>query len=266
MLFDLLVGHGARFYSDDGLTCALDAPPAVAAMRLYHDLMHVHEVLPTPAEAQAISSQGGWGTPGIKWFSTERTAMIIIGRWYIVQVPYYPNLRGQLGSVRLPRVAGRPSCSMANARGPGVNANSRRPQEAVLFLKYLASEEYNRLIIKDGDSLPPNPRFARTGEDLVNDAVGDPEFHQTFIDAMKTARALDFSSFIDAGLVHRWLTERLGQVENGLVGPEEAMKSLAAEVDERIRLNLIRRPDLREKFCQVTARQWTADWRKERTR
>jgi len=266
MLFDLLVGHGARFYSDDGLTCTLDAPPAVAAMTLYHDLMHVHRVLPTPAEAAAVSGEGGWGTQGVQWFSTQRTAMIVIGRWYTVQLPHYPDLIGRLGSVRLPRVPGRRSVAMANTRGPGINVNTDKPHEAMLFLRYLASEEYNRLIIEDGDSLPPNPKYARTGADLVNAVAPDPSFHQTFIDAMETARPLDFSPFVDGGLVHRWLRERLGQVENRIARPGEAMASLAAEVNQRIRRNLAERPDLRERFRRVTGREWTADWWKETDR
>ena len=257
---DSLIGRGGRFFTPDGLVSLADSPESIAAMRFYHDLMHVHKVVPTPADAAAMSSQGGWGSQGINWFSSGKAAMIVIGRWYIVQVPNYPNLKGKLGAVVLPRVPGRPSSGVTGTRAAGINVKSPRRAEALRFLQYLADPDYGRLIVQDGDALPPNPNLARSGQDLANEIIPDPAFHQPFVDAMKTARPADVSAFIDSGLAARWLQERIEKVENRLLTPEAAMRSLAAEINAQIRLNLERRPDLQRRYEQVTGRRYTPDW------
>ena len=254
---DLLIGHGGRYFSEDGLLSRLDSPEALAAMRLYHDMMHVHKVVPTPAEAAAMSSQGGWGSGAISWFSNGQAAMISIGRWYLCQAPLYANLRKdpndphsdlKLRAVRLPGVGDRPSEGVCDTRAGGVNITSPHRGAAMKFLQYLAGPVYGQVIVRDGDALPPNPMLARTGKDLVNGVACDPAFHQPFIDAMPPARPLDFSPFIDAGQVDRWVLETINKVENRLLPPDEAMRQLAAEINQRIRLNLQRRSDLRRRF------------------
>jgi multiple sugar transport system substrate-binding protein len=260
MYQDLLMGYGGRFFTPDGLISRLDSPESITAMQFYYDMMYVHKIIPTAAESAAMSSQGGWGSAGINWFSTGRAAMIFIGRWYIVQVPQYPNLTGNLGAVLLPRVGNRPSCGVTDTRAAGINAKSPHWREALHFLQYLASADYGKVIVEDGDSLPPNPALARTGQALVNSAVPDPAFHQPFIDAMKNARPLDNSLFIDMSIVARWLKESIDKVENRIQPPDQAMHSLADQINHLIRQNLERRPDLQRKYQQVTGRPYRSDW------
>jgi len=244
---DLLVGYGGHSYKDQGLRSAFDSPEAIQAMQFYYELMHRHHAITTPAEAAAMGSQGGWGSGGLNWFSGERAAMIFIGRWYLCQVPNFPALKGKLGAVRLPRVGNRPSSGQCGTRAAGINIKSPHREAAIEFLKYLASPEYSKVIVDDGDAMPPNPALARSGKDLVNEAVEDPAFHQVFVDALENARALSVSSFIDAERVMRWLDEAIALVENERATPEEAVRSLAKEINEAIRLNLERRPDLQRK-------------------
>ncbi|MBM4028520.1 MAG: sugar ABC transporter substrate-binding protein [Planctomycetes bacterium] len=257
---DLLVGNGGQFFQDHGTRSALDSPEAIEAMRMYHALMHEEHVLTTPAEASAMGSQGGWGAGGINWFSAERAAMIFIGRWYLCQAPGYPALKGKLGAARLPRIGNRASTGLCGARAAGINIKSRHRAEAVKFLQYLATSEYGELIVRDGDSLPPNPALAQTGNALTNAFVGDPAFHQIFIDAVNAGRVLDSSPFISPTQVMRWLDERIGLVENQRLTPEAAMRSLAKEVNETIRGSLERRPDLQRKYQKVTGNAYRSDW------
>ncbi|HZT40719.1 MAG TPA: extracellular solute-binding protein [Chthonomonadaceae bacterium] len=257
---DLLMGYGGRFFTKDGLRSRLDSPEAIATMQKYYNLMYEDKVIPTAAEAAAMSSQGGWGSSGLNWFSSGKAAMIFIGRWYIVQVPNYPNLRGHLGAVLLPRVGDRPSCGVTDSRAAGINVKSPHWREALSFLQYLAGPDYGKVIVEDGDSLPPNPQLARTGKDLVDAAVEDPAFHAPFIQAMKNARPLDVSPFIDMSEVARWFSETIDKVENRLQTPPEAMRFLADEIDTTIRQNLERRPDLQHRFAAVTGRPYTPDW------
>jgi len=258
---DLLIGHGASQFTPDGLTSMLDSAEAIAAMQFYYDLMYVYKVLPTKAETDAMSSQGGWmGKQGMTSFSIGKAAMIFIGRWYTVQVPNYPNLKGNLGAVVLPHMRDRPSAGAAGCRGAGINVKSPHWKEALKFLQYLASPQYSQLIVRDGDSLPPNPDLARTGSDLVNEIISDPDFHQPFIDAVHNARPLDLSPFFEASLLRLWLQERIDYVEEQILTPQEALKSLSREINQRIRLNLERRQDLQRKYEKVTGRHYDKNW------
>jgi multiple sugar transport system substrate-binding protein len=257
---DLIMGYGGRFFSEDGLTSRFDSPECIAALQLYHDMMHVHKILPTPAEAAAMSSQGGWGGAGLNWFSGGRCAMIVIGRWYIVQIPNYPNLKGALGAELLPRVGDRASCGVCDTRAAGINVKSPHWREALSFLQYLASPQYSQVIVNDGDALPPNPAMAASGEALRNENVPDAAFHAPFVQAMKNARVRDFSRFIDPSIVNRWLGETIEKVENKLLTPEQGMRSLAEQINQAIRRNLERRPDLQRLYEQTTGREYTPDW------
>ena len=263
LYYDMLVGLGGTLFSQDGLHSALDSDVSLTAMRKYRDMALVHDIMPTSAEALAMSSQGGWGAGGIAWFFNQQAAYISIGRWAIVRIPAYvkrnPGLADKLEAVVMPRFPGVRSRVVVRSRAAGINLKSHHPQEAMRFLQYLSSGEYGRLIIRDGDSLPPSPDLATTGADLVNDIIDRPEFHQPFIDAVKDGVPLDTSPFIEAQIAKRWITEAVQQVENG-ADPDTEMRRLAREINMRIRLNLRRRPDLQARYEVVTGRAYREDW------
>jgi multiple sugar transport system substrate-binding protein len=254
LLSDLMVTHGGRYFSEDGLTCLLDSPEAVAAFQHYHDLMFKHRVLPTPELSVAMSSQGGWGSGGINWFASGDAAMIMIGRWFTVQAANFPEIQDHLAAARLPRLPGQPSRGFTRTRGLGVNAMTRHPEAVMKFFTYLASPEYSRSIVEDGDSMPPNPEMARDGAALASLGVPDPAFHQVFVDAIGDAVAPDTSPFIDAAQVDRWIQESLGRLENRVVPPDLAARQLAAEINRTIARNIERQPQLRGRARALQAR------------
>lgn len=255
LLADLLATHRARYFSEDGMTCLLDSPEAVNAFQHYYDLMFKHRILPTPEQSVAMSSQGGWGSGGINWFASGDAAMIMIGRWFTVQAGNFPELTGKLAAVRLPRLPGQPSRGYTRTRAVAVNARSQHPELAVAFLSYLATPEYGRKIIEDGDSLPPNPELAPDGAALVNRAVPDEAFHQVFLDAIRDAQPPDTSPFVDSAQVQRWVIEMLGRVENRVLKPDEAARQLAAEVNRAIQRNIEREPQLRARAGALRSKE-----------
>lgn len=261
LFWDMLVGHGGRQFSDDGLVCILDSPVPLQVARRMIGLTYEHGVILDPAEAAAMSGQGGWNAGPIRWFGAGRSAMIITGRWYLIMLAKdFPGMLPKIGAVRLPRAPGRESRGFINARAAAINVNSRHRDAGLKFLQYLASREYSELIVQDGDALPPNPRYAQTGGQLVNAAMRDPAFHQTFIDAAGAGGVVDVSPFIDALMFNRLLEEALDKMERQMVSPEDGMRALAKETNMIIRRNLERRPDLQRRFEQITGRPYTPDW------
>ncbi len=260
MFNDLFAGIGGRYYRDGGLQSDLDSPEAIRTMELYRDMIHVHGVIPTPEIATSMSAQGGWGSGGITWFSNERAAMILIGRWYLVMLHNYPGIADKIGAVPLPRYQDQPSRGYIDCRGAGINAQTEHKDEALAFLQYLARPAYNEQIIKDGDSLPPNPAYAQSGDMLSNKIKPDADFHQVFLDAAARARPMDISPFIDAMQAQRWLEERISRVENNPdIDVPELMRDLAREINLRIRRNLERNRYLQRMFEDVTGTPYTAD-------
>jgi ABC-type glycerol-3-phosphate transport system substrate-binding protein len=221
--------------------------------------MYVEKVLPTAAEAASMSTQGGFGAGGMNWFSEGKAAMFSCGRWYLVLSPSFPNLKGKMGAALLPRVAGQPSRGMIDARGSGINSKTRHPAEALKFMKYLGSPEYNRLIAEDGDAMPPKA-LGIQARDLVNAAEADPAFHQVFIDAAKNARVLDVSPFMDFNLIIRWLQEGIEKLEgNAQADPEGIMRTLAGEVNQEIKRNLDRNGFLRAKYLAIKGKPYKGE-------
>ena len=256
-----LIARGGRLFSPDGLHSEVNSKESIAGLQDYYDMMFVYKVIPTPADSLAISSQGGWGSGGINWFCNGQSAMLPIGRWFICQLGNYPSINGRLGVVQLPRVDNAPSSGVCGERSAGINAKSPHWKEALKFLEYLASPQYSKIIVDEGDALPPNPKLATTGQALTNDIVPDPAFHAPFVKAIANARPLDDDSpYIDAAEVTRWESDYVQKVENKLMTPQQAMDTLAAQIDGQIRLNLERRPDLQRLFEQQTGKRYTDDW------
>lgn len=262
--FVLLVNQDVRYFSKDGLTCLLDSPGSIKAAETFKDLIYKHKILLDAAETTAMSSQGGWGKGGIDHFGTEKCAMLLIGRWFLVDAPNYPGIGTRSGSLPFPAFPGMPVQTNLNARCTGVNAQGHHIKESLQFISFLASEPYNRQIVKDGDSLPPNPKYAGTGAAMANAVAPDPAFHQTFIDSAKFARAADTSPYIVFSMVSNWQWEVITKIESSAdedVGT--LMKDLAKEVNLRIRRNLERSPYLQERYEKLTGRKYTDDWWKK---
>lgn len=260
---ELYINKGGRYFSEDGLTCLLDSEKALWAIQFYYDAIYKHEVVPSAAQLASLSAQGGWGSGWLSIFSNGKVGMIIIGRWYLCQVEYFPQMKGKLGAVRLPHVEGREPTGLCDTRAAGINAMSPHKDAALKFLQYLASPEYSKLIVEDGDSMPPNPSVAASGEMLVNRAEPDPAFHQPFVDAMEDAQPADLSPFIDSLVVRRWLGEALDRVENQVEAPDTAFRNLTTEINRTIRVNLERQPHLQRLYEERTGRPYSEDWWRE---
>ena len=83
------------------------------------------------------------------------------------------------------------------------------------------------------------------------------------VDAVRDARPIDTSPFIDGQLLRRWVNESVDKVENQVEEPREAMESLANEINHRIRRNLEREAHLQRKYEELTGREYEEDWWRE---
>jgi multiple sugar transport system substrate-binding protein len=256
-----LLARGGSLFSPDGLWSRVNSKASVDGLQDYTDMMFKYKVIPTPADAAAKQSQGGWGTGGMNWFCAGDSAMLPIGRWFICQLGNYPEIDGHLGVVQIPRIGNLPSTVECDTRAAAINSKSPHWRVALDFLKYLASPEYSKIVVDSGDAMPPNPKMATSGQALVDDLEPDPAFHAPFVAATVSGKTMDDDSpYIDAAEVSRWQGDYIGKVENKLMTPQQALDALATQIDQQIRLNLERRPDLQKEFAEQTGKPYTPDW------
>ena len=258
---DQLLARGGSLFSPDKLRSTVNSKASVDGLQDYADMMFKYKVIPTPSDAAAKASQGGWGSGGMQWFYAGQSAMIPIGRWFICQLGNYPAIDGHLGVVQIPRIGNLPSTVECDTRGAAINAKSPHWREALEFMQYLATPEYSKIVVDSGDAMPPNPNLATSGQALVDALEPDPAFHAPFVAATVSGKTMDDDSpYIDAAEVSRWEGDYVGDVENNLMTPQQAMDKLAEQIDEQIRLNLERRPDLQKVYEQQTGKPYTPDW------
>lgn len=260
--FDALVSsQGGLNFTHGGLVSALDSPQVIAAAKAFRDMIFTDRILLSAAEASSMSSQGGWGSGGIDHFGTQKAAMLFVGRWFLVDAANYPQVKSDLGVAQWPAIPGHAATMDLDARSVGINAKSHHIPEALKFIRYLASEEYNRLVVEDGDSLPPNPRFAGSGKALANGTIPDPAFHQAFVDAAMGARAVDTSPFIVYSTVASWKAEVLSKIESDPAADVTVLlRAAAREVNLRIRRDLERTPFLQRRYTKLTGKAYSKDW------
>ncbi len=254
---DIHLQRGARFFTPDGTRSALDSPESIAAVQFYYDLMTKHHVIPTPDQSKALSGGGGWATGEINFFMNERSACLWGARWMMVQFRGEPHLEGNIGAVLLPRFPGGEPANYCGTRGSGINVNTPHREEALQFLAYLASEEYNRIIAQSSDGLPPNARFCENPEFLVNPKypAEDAAMQEVFIRSMDYAETPEISPFVDPVVAESYWNDALDYVENGMKTPEEAMREAAKRVNDRIQATLRERPDLKALYEERLARR-----------
>jgi len=207
---------GGQILSDDRTRLALAEPPAVRALEFLTGLLE-DGVSPSPLDMESLS-----GTP----FRNGRLAMITSGSWTLGTLDATEGF--SYGVAPLPRDVER--AAVANGVAHAISASSAHADAAWQLVRFLSSEEGQRLLAASGTSIPAR-RSVATSDDFL--AAGRPEVdRQVFLDAMDTARTLPFTPGLE-----RWVTTVVRALERvwlGEVGPEEAMRSVEDEVNETL--------------------------------
>ena len=227
------------------------------AIRLQQKWVEVDHLMPNAAERASEHAEFSHGGSGVSMFLYERYAMIATGRYVCM------NLREAGKTFRLANVLF-PQYSFKNAlitaRVSSVYAGSRYKKEAELFLSFLASEEYNQLLIDGADGLPPNPQIARRSTEFLTPARYPHEgtTHQNELKWAETIALPDPCSpyfplektGIDAALDK--VLNRLCSVEAALAETEERINRTIQEIADST-------PDMRRRFQADLARQREID-------
>ena len=198
------------------------------------------------AERASEHAEFSHGGSGVSMFLYERYAMIATGRYVCM------NLREAGKTFRLANVLF-PQYSFKNAlitaRVSSVYAGSRYKKEAELFLSFLASEEYNQLLIDGADGLPPNPQIARRSTEFLTPARYPHEgtTHQNELKWAETI-ALPDSCSPYFPLEKTGIDAALDKVLNRLCSVETALAETEERINRTIREIADSTPDMRRRF------------------
>lgn len=93
--YPFIYSNGGQIVNDEGTRLMLDEPEAMEAIQKLQDLLWVHHVAPTPAEAERRPK-------GDVQFQTNKVAMVISGQWKLLDYAAMEDLK--LGVAVLPKL------------------------------------------------------------------------------------------------------------------------------------------------------------------
>ncbi|MFW6060146.1 MAG: ABC transporter substrate-binding protein [Phycisphaeraceae bacterium] len=249
---------GLSVFNETLTRCTLDDERFAAALRRKYQWIHEDHILPSAAQRDSFATEAGYGGAKFQLFASDdpdadQYAMMRSGRYALIQLRQF----GEMAlTVVEPPHGGFPNAE-SGTRAAAVYAAGEHPELAHYFLAYLASEPYNMQIVRDGDALPPNPRYTET-EAFRKPAAHPNEWgvHERFakaIDEVGIGRV--HSPFVLDSIVQRALQRAEENVMNQRSAPEAAGRAVASEINDEIQRTLAEQPDLKQRHERLRADQ-----------
>ncbi|PCJ17602.1 MAG: hypothetical protein COB02_13335 [Candidatus Cloacimonadota bacterium] len=148
-----LYSHGANIVNEEKLECLLDSKNAIESLKFQINLFKLGY--------EAGSWRKGSITPD-SGFKSSRFAMIFSGPWNLTN---FSRSNINFGVALIP---GNPKLNIKSTTNVGGNANvilksTKSPKLAFKFLAYLASEEVQKILIKELNAIPIHLGLERNG-------------------------------------------------------------------------------------------------------
>lgn len=215
------------------------------------------QIIPSRAQMEAFDVTAGYGGPVMQLFNRGDIAMFSMGRYALIQLRRFGALNM---TVVEPPHGGFPSTDL-HTRCAGVYVDSNSKEAALLFLSYLASEDYNTLIVRDADALPPNPYYTTLEEfQRPPDHPNEWGVHKPFADAAASiAITTPVSPFVLDSIVTRVHQQAEEQALYGTGTVEEATMRAYNKIEEEIKRTLEEHVHLRDLYEQFSKDQETID-------
>ena len=245
---------GGRMYSEDGTRCTLDSPEAIAAIQFMQDLIFKYHVAPDLAAEATLAAAGGWGGGDvITLLGAKRSACALGGRWWLCALrdKQYADL--QLHAAEAPY--GKKHVFVGYGKATLINRRSPHREEALKFLQYLASPEYNKLINHQADGIGPIKKYAYEPDYLFDPAYPNETDNAVWRDLLSAAEPEQVSPFMNGAVLQRVVDAQLDLVKSGSLTAEQAMKEATDRVNQRIQENLRQSPALRAEYDRRIAAQ-----------
>ena len=272
IILPLARSMGGDLFNETLTAPALNTEPFEKALTLYQRWVTGLHLIPDAAEIASESTDASS-------VNSEATPQLVSGRYAMITTGRYVNMdlrRFKSGPVTL-SFSQFPEYGFRNlvltSRNTAIYKGSKYKEYAKIFLLFLASREYNDLIIRDSDGLPPNPEWA----------VDNPEYHtppgreyegNLHTNELKWAQTValpeSFSPYYP--LADDRIDYAYERVAGGLSTPAEALALANRSIAHSIRETVNGTASLRERYardcelqkkideCKDSGRKIPAEW------
>ncbi len=262
MILPLARSLGGDVFNETMTASALASPAFEKALSLYcrwsGELKLIPDASDIASESADSSSANGEATPQLM---RGRYGMIPTGRYVNMDLRRSPRGTFRYGFVQFPEYGFKNT--ELTVRCTSIYKGSKHKEFAKIFLKFLAGRDYNELLIRSSDGLPPNPAWAKE----------NPAFHtpperpfegKLHTNELKWALTIGIpesrSPFYP--LNDNKINYACQKVENKLASVPEALRLAADAIDHSIRAAVEGTPSLREPYRQACELQKKIDARK----
>jgi multiple sugar transport system substrate-binding protein len=224
--FNFIFANDGQLWNADRTKTALDQPPAVEAVQFMADLIQKDKTSPDP---EALSSQGK-----LPRFYAQKLAMFMAGSFNVINLR--KNVKDFAWDVtQMPK--GKKQVGFIHALSHGIYAKSANADAAWELVKFMTAPEQVKKWGVEGVGIP-----ALKSQSTAF-ATPPPANIQAFVDATNGAQANRQNVEIDKtgvplgvrdGVVVAGRGREIGEVFSGRKSAEDAMRSLAAEMNKAL--------------------------------
>jgi len=223
---------GQTWYSPDGTRCMLDTPEAHRTFEFWASLRQEHRVAPSASEEQGLAALGGWGGAQ-NLFKAEKAAMVITGRWLIIEWRQKKDLQWDIAPVPY----GSERRGMLESKIYAIPRSCRKKELAFTFLRHLLSADNQMLVADYGDGQPSIERYCRTPQFLLNPAYPTERRNRVYIEEMRYARIKQQSPWVQQLDVDTIRDAECDRIWQGEITPTQAANNIARRINAIIRRN-----------------------------
>ncbi|MBS4220441.1 sugar ABC transporter substrate-binding protein [Bacillus sp. FJAT-49711] len=214
-IYNTVYQAGGYILNDDLTHAGHADEKTLKGIKFMYDMIHTHKVSPTVAQMT--------DTPAASLFESGKVAMLFEGSWMQVEFAKNEYTKDKVDVTALP--AGEKDAVVIHGLGNVIAKNTKYPEEAWKFSKFLGSEQAHKIQAETGTVIPA---YQGTQDAWVQ---SNPNFNlQVFIDM--TQDSVPYPVSIETRKWQQIETEILTQAWAGNKSLEDAAKEVAEKVDE----------------------------------
>ncbi len=248
VILPLARSMGGDMFNETLTAPRLTDPAFVKALSIYHRWVDELHLIPDAAEiASENSEQSSVNDASTPQLLTGRYAMIATGRYVNMDLRRYKTEPFQMSFSQFPEYDFKNLVFIS--RNTAIYKGSKHKEFAKIFLLFLASREYNELLVHSSDGLPPNPEWAENNPDYHTPPGWEHEGN-LHTNELKWARTIALPESLSPyyPLAEDKIRYAYERVAGGLSDPEEALKLANDSIADSIAKTVASVASLRERY------------------
>lgn len=246
---------GAEVYNETMTASTLDDERVVRILEMVKRWAD-EGIIMSKSDFGSLTAAGGTAStfgPRLYNFQKGKIAVIMGGRYIFQGIRVCGKV--DMGVMEFPN-GGFPN-TWQNPVSISVYAGSKYKQEALRFMEFLGSEDYNMSVADLCDGETPNMKYAHTDRFLKPaEYPGEWDAHQAILEiAESIGIPIPCSPYIDTGLADNICNMMTDKVDSGVADAKTAAKEAQTRINAEIRQTLKDRPELKVAYDAAVKRQ-----------